>query len=69
MAEQDWEQGTPPKPIFEEAGFIIEIPRVIRWKKIPIARNALSREFRDLSDDDLLISGFDIVISQKSDCQ
>lgn len=32
------------------------------WESIPINKNLLSRDFRNLTDEDLLVSGFDIVL-------
>jgi SAM-dependent methyltransferase len=51
--------------IFEKAGFECSLPRVIRWEKLPIPRARLHATFRHLPDDDLLASGFDIVLKRK----
>lgn len=47
--------------IAEEVGFQIELGKVDRWDAIPLARNKLAVEFSHLSDDDLLIKGFDVI--------
>jgi SAM-dependent methyltransferase len=48
--------------IFQQAGFSCEVLHVDRWDTLPIPREKLAREFRGLSDDDLMISGFDVVL-------
>ena len=51
--------------IFERAGFECSLPRVIRWNRVPIAHAKLDPLFNQLPDDDLLVSGFDIVLKHK----
>ena len=53
--------------MFRGAGFIVECPRVVKWDHLPIKRRHLDSEFADLSVDDLLVSGFDMVIKQEGD--
>jgi SAM-dependent methyltransferase len=48
--------------LIEEAGFEIEIGNVDRWDTIPLKRSKLATEFANLSDDDLLIKGFDVIL-------
>lgn len=48
--------------LFEAAGFQCRLPRVVRWQELPLSRVALDASFRQLSDEDLLVSGFDIVL-------
>jgi SAM-dependent methyltransferase len=47
---------------FREAGFVVKelVPR--RWKSLPISRAQLDGLFAELSEDDLLTSGFDVVL-------
>jgi SAM-dependent methyltransferase len=51
--------------VFDRAGFECTLPRVIRWSALPIARKDLAVPFRDLTDEDLLVSGFDLVLRHK----
>ncbi len=51
---------------FEQAGFACVIPRKISWDTLPIARSALAVEFQALPDENLLVSGFDIVLRHKA---
>ena len=48
--------------IFIDAGFECEIVRKITWDKLPIARSALAKEFQSFADEDLLVSGVDLVL-------
>lgn len=50
--------------VFVEAGFDYTLPRVLRWEQLPISNNKLDGAFRQLNDDDLLVSGFDIVLKK-----
>ncbi len=52
--------------LFTEAGFTYTLPRIIRWESLPIARTELNEAFSQLSDDDLLVSGFDVVLTKPS---
>lgn len=51
--------------MFEQVGFDCRLPRIVRWKKLPLSRAALDVLFAKLPDDDLLVSGFDIVLKRK----
>ena len=51
--------------IFQQAGFECQFPRVIRWNTLPVSRSALVKTYQDLPDDDLLVSGFDVVLKYK----
>lgn len=51
--------------LFERAGFDCQLPRVMRWDTLPTPRAKLDEAFRCLPDDDLLVSGFDVVLRQK----
>lgn len=48
--------------IFSLAGFSASITGLQRWPKSPIERKLLAREFHDRSEDDLLVSGFDVLL-------
>ena len=48
--------------IFKKTGFEVKSPRVIRWPSLPIKRTKLADEFRDLPEEDLLVSGADFVL-------
>ncbi len=52
--------------IFTEAGFSYTLPRVLRWESLPLSRSELNDEFGTLTDDDLLVSGFDVVLTKPS---
>jgi SAM-dependent methyltransferase len=52
--------------MFDAAGFDHQLARVVRWERLPIARSALAQPFRQLSDDDLLVSGFDVVLRRRA---
>ena len=50
------------------AGFLCETTRVSRWEHLPIERSALAEPFRHLSESELLVNGFDIVIRSANRC-
>ncbi len=50
--------------VFTQAGFDYTLPRVLRWEHLPISRNKLDDAYRQLNDDDLLVSGFDVVLKK-----
>lgn len=51
---------------FKIAGFDVVVLQIDRWSQLPILRKKLSVEFRQLEEDDLLISGFDVVLTPHS---
>lgn len=51
---------------FSMAGFLVDTPRIEKWKKIPISRKNLNSEFIDVENDDLSVSGFDMVLKIKN---
>jgi len=51
--------------LFDRAGFDCQFPRVVRWCALPTPRAKLDEAFRYLPDDDLLVSGFDVVLRRK----
>jgi predicted SAM-dependent methyltransferase len=46
--------------IFREAGFEVDVVDVRRWEQLPIARKDLAEEFRNIPEDELRVSGFDV---------
>jgi len=48
--------------MFDEAGFEKELVSVRRWDKLPMQKSKLARSFRTLSDDELMVSGFEIIL-------
>lgn len=48
--------------IFEAAGFRTQIIRSEEWERSPISRRSLAPEFRGLSDEDLRIQDFLVVL-------
>lgn len=51
--------------LFERAGLECHLPRVRRWEKLPTPRVKLNASFRQLPEEDLLVSGFDVVLRHK----
>lgn len=51
--------------LFEQAGFECSLARVLRWGTLPTPLAKLDAPFRQLSEDDLMIYGFDIVLKRK----
>lgn len=50
--------------VFRQAGFRPTLLKVLRWEQLPLPRNKLDPRFRQLPDDDLLVSGFDILLKK-----
>jgi predicted SAM-dependent methyltransferase len=48
--------------LFEDAGFKIELLEKQNWQQLPTARSKLDPEFRSLPDDELLVSGFTVLM-------
>lgn len=48
--------------LFKEAGFSVEVLKVDRWESMPTPRGAMAPPFRSLPVEELLISGFDVVL-------
>jgi hypothetical protein len=47
---------------FTEAGFVVANKEQIKWDRLPVPRRSLDRQFRDLSDDDLLTHEVNLVL-------
>lgn len=50
--------------MFRIAGFKVSCPRVSSWDKMPINRSKLHETFRNLPEKELLISGFDMILTK-----
>ena len=48
--------------IFRTAGFTVNVIALNRWKDLPTPRSKLARRFRALPDDELSVSGFEVVL-------
>lgn len=48
--------------LFQEAGFSVEVLKTTRWPAIPTPRRLLASEFAHLSDEELLISDFFVLL-------
>lgn len=48
--------------LFKRAGFEVEHESVSKYERLPMPRNLLAPEFRELADEDLLVSGFSVVL-------
>jgi SAM-dependent methyltransferase len=44
------------------AGFYVDVIKTECWESLPLSRSSVSKNFSDLSDDDLLVKGFDVVM-------
>jgi len=47
---------------FGDAGFAVEVTAVDRWAALPTQRAALATPFRDLPEDELCVSGFNVLL-------
>ncbi len=48
--------------LFERAGFVVEVREVRRWKRLPIERRQLAKEFSQIPDEMLNVSVFDVLL-------
>jgi SAM-dependent methyltransferase len=48
--------------ILRAAGFDLALTRIVRWPALPTPRDALAAPFRDLPEDELLISNFRVLV-------
>lgn len=51
--------------LFEKAGFVAESSNVRRWKSIPVPQFKLADKFKLLTDMELCISGFDVLLKTR----
>jgi hypothetical protein len=48
---------------FQKAGFNVDVVKVTRWDQLPTPRRKLDRQFRELSEDNLRVLGFEVVLT------
>ncbi|MEP6888985.1 MAG: class I SAM-dependent methyltransferase [Nitrospirales bacterium] len=48
--------------LFKEAGFEADVIHIKRWDRLPTSRSKLSRAFRNLSDEDLCVRVFHVIL-------
>jgi SAM-dependent methyltransferase len=48
--------------LFRQAGFEPEVTDVLRWESLPTPRQKMAKEFAELSEEDLLVSDFDVLL-------
>jgi len=48
--------------LFKDAGFVVNVLDAARWDKLPIGRSTLNVNFSKLSDDELKVSVFDVLL-------
>lgn len=53
--------------LFRRPGFEIEVLGADQWPVVPVARRAMAKRFRGLSDSDLRVSGFDVILRRPQD--
>lgn len=53
--------------MFEDAGFRVQCEHVERWHELPTPRKSLAAEFAQLADDELRVSGFDVLLFPQED--
>lgn len=49
---------------FREAGFKVRVIQTWKWDKLPLKRSCLSRSFNHLSDEDLCVYCFDVLLTK-----
>jgi len=54
--------------IFERAGFDCRLPRIVHWERLPTPRSKMDAQFSCLPNEDLRVSGFDIVLRVREKC-
>lgn len=56
-------QFTEMLDLFKASGLEPEVVQIDRWRELPTARKKLAEEFREIEDDELRVSGFDVILS------
>ena len=51
--------------MLKEAGFSVDVISVDRWERLPTKQTAMAQPFRNFCEEDLLVSGFDVVVRPK----
>lgn len=49
----------------QDAGFDVELVNIDKWDKLPDRKSLMQRKFSKLSDSELCISGFDVLLTKK----
>lgn len=49
--------------IFKQAGFEVKSTQIKKWDSLPVPRSELDKQFQELSDEELCISGFSVVLT------
>ncbi|MGZ3235994.1 MAG: methyltransferase domain-containing protein [Burkholderiaceae bacterium] len=55
-------QYTQMQELFRHAGFQVRVTATNKWESLPIGRNKLFKTFKVLPDEELCISGFDVIL-------
>ena len=50
--------------LFEKAGFMADVINVRRWRQVPLKKSSLANSFMNCSDEDLVVSGFDVLLQK-----
>jgi SAM-dependent methyltransferase len=50
--------------VYEQAGFSCNVPHIIHWNQLPTPRASLDAQFRSLPEKELLVKGFDLVLTK-----
>lgn len=48
--------------LFRQAGFSVEVLATGRWQDVPTPHSFMAKEFHDLSEEDLLVKDFDVLL-------
>ena len=48
--------------LFYKAGFKVKVIKVKKWKKLPLPKSKMSKQFKILSSKELCVSGFDVIL-------
>jgi predicted SAM-dependent methyltransferase len=48
--------------LFEQAGFAVEVLHIDRWQQLPTPKHKLAEEFKNFSDNELCVCGFDVTL-------
>ena len=51
--------------LFNNADFYVETSKISKWKKLPTKKKYFSSEFKHLTEDDLLVSDFTVLLKHK----
>ncbi|WP_204138883.1 class I SAM-dependent methyltransferase [Halomicronema sp. CCY15110] len=52
--------------LFEATGFAVEVTDIQRWDSLPIPRAKLAQEFQHLSDDELCVQEFTVILTPQA---